>query len=155
MKIALDVPIAKELFQKRLTLGESIFGIISDPDTRTSIEIDRDETHESVMFRSQGELLAALIKTDEMEHAVLNIHDPSPGVDLFLFWDVLKDFYSEIPELQDYIRGGFKTSKENAFDGLVDESDRVIYAAVMNLGWYFEHEIKMDDERSSEGLKGP
>lgn len=140
MKIAINVPKAGEVLKSRLFLGESVFGVISDPDTRTEVFLNRDETQEYVGFRTQGELLAALIKPPGATSAVLNIHDPSPGVDLFLFWDVLKDFYSEIPELQDYIRGGFKTSKENAFEGLVDESDRVIYAAVMNLGWYFEPE---------------
>ena len=147
MKIALDIPVAKELLQKRFTLGEPIFGTLIDPDTRTEISIDRDETHESVMFRSQGELLAALVKNDGMEHAILSIYNPSQEVDLYLFWDVLRSFYADIPELLEYIRGGFKTSKENALEGLVDESDRVIYAAIMSLEWYLADFIK--NERST------
>lgn len=143
MKIAIDVPVSKSLLQQRLLLGEPVFGVISDPDTRTTIEINRDETQEYVGFKTQGELLAVLLKPPGATSAVLNIHDPSPGTDLFLFWDIIRDFYSGVPELQDYIRGGFKTDQENAFDGLQDESDRVIYAAVMNLGWYFEPENEM------------
>ena len=149
MKIALDVPVAKDLLQKRLTLGESIFGTLLDPDTRTEISIDLDENTEYVSFRTRGETLAVLIKESGMEHAVLSIYDPSQETELVLFWDTLRSFYEEIPELQEYIRGGFKTSRENALDGLSDESDRIIYASIMNLGWYFEHEIKMDDERST------
>ncbi len=140
MKIAVDVPHAKDVLKARLFLGEPVFGAITDPETRTSVRIHREDDMEHVKFETQGETLAALIKPPGATSGVLNLHDPSPEVDLFLFWDVIRGFYSEIPELQDYIRAGFKTDPETAFDGLKDESDRVVYAAVMNLGWYFEPE---------------
>jgi hypothetical protein len=41
-------------------------------------------------FNSQGDTLAALVYTPGAEKAVLNLHDPSPGTDLFLFREVLR-----------------------------------------------------------------
>ena len=140
MKIAIDVSTSKEILKSRLFLEEPVFSVLSDPETRTSVKILRDDDSEFITFKSQGEILAALVRPPGASSSVLEIIGPSPGIDLYLFWDILQSFYEEIPELEKYIRGGFNTSREKAFDGLSEESDRCIYAAIMNLGWHFELE---------------
>lgn len=114
------------------------FGVLYDDRSETRIEVSRDsEGSEVIDFRSQGERLAVYFKKPE-EIPVFRLVEPSPDVDLFLFLEVVHEFYKGVPEIPEYFRNGLEPEEE--LQKLEKESDRVIFNIIMDLETYVRDE---------------
>lgn len=115
--------------RSQLVIGTAPFlAVVSDLATQTRIELEKDTMgNEVISFRTQGERLAVYQRPVD-EEPVIRILPASSEIDLSLFWDKISKFYSECPELRDYIAAG--TDRDSVLDPSLSEYDRTILVIV-------------------------
>ncbi len=131
-----------EEFKTKFVLGtHPFFGVLYDDKSETRIEVSRESDGAEVIdFRSQGERLAVYIRQSPDEQAVIRLIEPGPSVDLFLFWEVVHEFYKEVPEIPEYFREALQPGPEEVLQELEKQSDRVIFSIVMDLETFVRDE---------------
>ena len=102
--------------------------VVSDPESDTRVEIDKDNVgNETIVFRTQGDRLAVLQRPAEGDSSI-RLFPMHPDTDMELFWTTMDNFYLECPELKAYIRAN--TDKEEVLGGDLTDYDRDLLVTI-------------------------